>query len=94
MPTFSPRVRRRFGARAHQHDHALGARIADVLEQAITPAGQFGERSHRTIDGLRTRVVEPIRRLTRLKKHIRVLGGSPQHRTIRRQPAPTMRVDR
>ncbi len=32
------------GARSHDHDHALGGRIADVLEQAVVAAGQRAER--------------------------------------------------
>ena len=84
---------RRFGARSHEHDHALGGRIADVLEQPVAPAGQLGERLHRALDDLRARVVEAIRRLSRLEEDVGVLRRAAQHRAIGRQPALAMRED-
>ena len=84
----------RFGARSHQHDDALGGRVADVLEQAVAPAGQLGERLHRALDDRRARVVEAVRGLARLKEHVRVLRRAAQDRPVGRQPAPAMREDR
>ena len=31
------------GARSHDHDHTLGAGVADVLEQAVAPARELGK---------------------------------------------------
>ena len=47
------RLVHRLGARAHDHDDALGVRIADVLEQAVAAAGQRRERVHRPCHDVR-----------------------------------------
>ena len=83
----------RVGTRSHDHDHALGGGIADVVEEAVAAPGQLAEPLHRALDGARTGVVKRIRCLARLKEDVRVLGGSAEDRTIRRQPAVTVRVD-
>ena len=56
-PTLSPRaVRcvdglvRGFSARSHEHDHALGLGVADVVEQAVVAAGQRAEVRHHLLD--------------------------------------------
>ena len=45
------RLARRIRARAHDHQNALGIRRAEVVEQAVAPAGQLGELVHRRFDG-------------------------------------------
>ena len=49
------RLARRLGARAHDHEHALGVRRAEVVEQPVLPAGQLGELVHRRFDDARAR---------------------------------------
>ena len=42
-------------ARAHHHEHALGLRVAAVLDQAIATAGPLGETVHRALHHVRAR---------------------------------------
>ena len=52
------RLARRIRARAHDHQNALGIGRAEVVEQAVAPAGQFGELVHRRFHGARHPRVE------------------------------------
>ncbi len=75
--------------RAHQHEHPLGVRSADVVEQPVAAAGDLGEPLHCVGDDRRRRGVVRTRRFTRLEEHIGVLGRAAQHGPVRRQrPRP------
>jgi hypothetical protein len=66
----------RADAGAHHHDHALGLRVADVLEGAVAAAGQLAEPRECVLDDLRRRRVERARGLARLEEDVRVLRGA------------------
>ena len=71
-------------ARAHDDDHALGVLGAHVLEGLVAPAGHLGELVEDLVEDPRHRVVERVDRLAGLEEHVRVLGGTAQHRVVRR----------
>ena len=67
------------------HDHPLGLGVADVVEQAVAPAGALGEAVHRRLHDARAGVVEGVGGLAGLEEDVGVLGGAAQHRAVGRQ---------
>ncbi len=45
----------RLPARAHHHEHALGLRVPDVVDDVVAAAGALGEARHRVLDDVRGR---------------------------------------
>ena len=85
------RLARRIGARAHDHQHALCVRRAVVVEQPVSPAGQFGELVHRRFYRARHPRVERVHRLARLEVDVRVLRRAADEGIVGVEPAPAMR---
>ncbi len=98
MPTFSPRghevvdrLVRDLGARAHQHDHALGLRVADVVEELVGAAGALAEAGHRLLDDPGAGQVEAVAGLAGLEEDVGVLRGAAQDRLVRGEGALAVR---
>ena len=72
----------RFGAGAHDHDDALGLRMAHVIEETVVAACALGEGGHHARDDIRTSVVERVRGLAGLEEDVGILGGAPHHGAI------------
>ena len=83
----------RFGARAHNHDHAFGCRVSFVVEQVVLTAGAFGEPLHRALNDVRAVVIKHVSRLARLEEHIRVLRRAAHYRFVGSKRAPAMLFD-
>ena len=81
------------GARAHDHDDALGIRRAVIFEQPMRASRERGEAVHRALHDVRRRVVVAVDGLAALEEDVRVLRRSAQHGTVGRQPARARRVD-
>ena len=85
---------RRLRARAHHDDHALGLRMADVVEQVVAPPGELGEALHFRAHRFRTVVVIRVAGFARLEEHVGVLRRAAHHRMVGRQAARAVRGDR
>ncbi len=83
---------RDLAARAHNDDHTVGVRRADVVEQVILPPDDLGKLVHRFLDNARRGEIERIHCLARLKVHVGVLRGAANAGTIRRERASAMRL--
>ncbi len=84
------RFTRRLGPRAHQHDHAIRIRRAEVIEEPVTTAGECREPVHRRLQGRRKGSVEPVHGLARLKVHVGILRDAANGRMIRVERSSTM----
>ena len=60
-------------AGAHQHDHALGIRRADVIAQVIRAPGELRKAIHRVLNDGGRGDVKRIRGLARLEKYVGIL---------------------
>ncbi len=76
------RLMRRLAARAHQHHHPLGVRIAHVLEGLVCTPGDGGKLVHHPGGDVRALGIKRVARLARLEEHIRVLRGAAQDRAV------------
>ena len=95
--TLAARGERRHGllhrlpARPHHHEHALGLRVAEVIDDVVAAAGALGEERHRVLHGIGDAGVEGVDRLARLEVDVRVLRRTADERPLRRQCPPAMR---
>ena len=87
------RLVRDLGARAHQHDHALGLRVADVLEELVGAAGALAEAGHRLLDDPGAVQVEAVAGLAGLEEDVGVLRGAAQDRLVRGEGPLAVRGD-
>ena len=71
-----------FRAGAHHHDHTLGIRGADIIEQVVLAPGQPGEFIHGLLDDAGGGLVIRVDRLAALEVNVRVLGGAAQLGTV------------
>ena len=74
-------------SRSHEHDHALGLGVADVVEQTIVAAGHRAQLRHHPRDVLRARGVEAVARFARLEEGVGILCRASNHRVVGRQRA-------
>ena len=71
------------GPGAHDDDQSLCVRCSQVVEQPVPAAGQIGPAVHLGLHDSRCRVIERVACLPRLEEDVRVLGRSPDHRSVR-----------
>ena len=69
--------------RAHEQDDPLRVRGTDVLEEAITAAGEGGEARHHRFHHARKGLIPGIDALAPLEVDVRVLGGAADDRMVR-----------
>ena len=81
----------RLPARPHHHEHALGLRVPEVVDDVVAAAGALGEERHRVLDGVRDAGVEGVDRLARLEVDVRVLRRAADERPLRRERPAAMR---
>ena len=81
------------GARSHQDEHAVGRRIARVLEEPVRAPGQTAELRHRFADDLRACGDEAVPRLPGLEEDVGVLRGPSQNGTVGRKRPGAVRSD-
>ena len=77
-------------ARAHHHDHALGLRVAVVVDDSVAAAGALGEARHRVLDRARHAGVERVDRFARLEVDVGVLSRPADERPLRRERPAAM----
>ncbi len=68
-----------FRAGTHHHDHALGIRCTDVIEQVVLAADDLGELVHDVLHDRGASQIVRINCFASLEIHIRVLGSAAQH---------------
>ena len=81
------RLLRGADARSHEHEDALGLRIADVLEETVAAPCPLAEPRHLLLHDLRHRRVVRVGRLARLEEDVRVLRAAAKHRVVGRERA-------
>ena len=81
------------GAGAHQHDHPIGIRRAEVVDEVVVAAGQVTQLVHRRLHCARHSVVERIARFAGLEEDVGVLGAATQHRSIGVEPSGSVGGD-
>ena len=77
-------------AGAHDHDHALGFGIAEVLDEVIGPPADAGEGVHGVGDDTRYCVVVRVDRFATLEVGVRVLGRAADVGVLGRERAATV----
>ena len=87
------RLARGLGAGAHQHEHALGLRVAAVVDEPVAAAGPLPELVHHLLHDAGHAGVEGVDGLARLEVDVRVLGGAADERPLGRQGALAVRAD-
>ena len=70
------------GAGAHDDDHALGVRVALVVEKVVAAAGESGKFLEQILHRPGNRRVERVAAFAGLKKRVRVLRRAPEHRGV------------
>ena len=82
-----------FRAGAHDNDHAIGIRRADVIEQMILPTDHLREFVHRLLDDGGAGRIEGIGGFARLEEDVGILGRAADDGTIGRERAGAMGAD-
>ncbi len=78
------RFMRRLATGTHQHDHALGVRRSDVVEQLVGAAHHLRKLIHGVLHDLRAGGVKIVARLATLEERVGILRRAAQHRPVRR----------